>query len=78
MKLIFRYIELRVINEKKIAGMLLRKITDDIKEVRAGTMMPPDRKAFFFSAHELNVVSFARVLGLNTPILPSYGSIVRP
>ncbi|XP_043470507.1 venom acid phosphatase Acph-1-like [Leptopilina heterotoma] len=55
-------------------GMLLRKITDDIKEVRAGTMKPPDRKAFFFSAHELNVVSFARVLGLNTPILPSYGS----
>ncbi|XP_051159786.1 venom acid phosphatase Acph-1-like isoform X2 [Leptopilina boulardi] len=55
-------------------GTLLRKITDDIKEVRRGTLKPPDRKAFFFSAHELNVVSFARVLGLNTPVLPNYGS----
>lgn len=58
----------------EITGMLLRKITDDIEEVRRGTLNPTDRKAFFFSAHELNVVAFARVLGLSEPELPDYGS----
>ena len=45
-----------------------------MKNVRAKTIEPPGRKAFFFSAHELNVVALSRALGLEDPSLPAYGS----
>ncbi|XP_015606223.1 venom acid phosphatase Acph-1 [Cephus cinctus] len=57
-------------------GMLLRKVTDDIKELRTGNLRPSGRKAFFFSAHELNVATFVRTLGTDDPVLPAYGSTV--
>ena len=45
-----------------------------MKKVREGKLDPPSRKAFFFSAHELNVVALSRTLGLEDPAVPSYGS----
>ncbi|XP_033231389.1 venom acid phosphatase Acph-1-like [Belonocnema kinseyi] len=55
-------------------GLILRHITDGMKAIREGKLDPPSRKAFFFSAHELNVVALSRTLGLEDPALPSYGS----
>ncbi|XP_076618084.1 venom acid phosphatase Acph-1 [Colletes latitarsis] len=55
-------------------GLLLRKMIDDIETYKAGKLEPYDRKAFFFSAHEMNVAAVARALDLDEPIIPAYGS----
>lgn len=56
-------------------GTLLRKITDDIQEHRAGKS-PRDRKAFLFGAHEVNVAALAYALGTDEPRIPAYGSTI--
>lgn len=57
-------------------GFLIRKIVEDIKLYIAGRLKPYDRKAFFFSGHEMNVAAFARALELDEPIIPLYGSTI--
>ncbi|XP_046743489.1 venom acid phosphatase Acph-1-like [Diprion similis] len=57
-------------------GVLLKQITDDMQNFRSGRLEPRERKAFFFSAHEKNVVAMARALGTNVPQLPAYGSTI--
>ncbi|XP_046813955.1 venom acid phosphatase Acph-1-like [Vespa crabro] len=57
-------------------GMLLRRIVDDIELYQKGRLQPTDRKAFLFSAHEVNVAALARTLGTNEPLLPAYGSTI--
>lgn len=49
---------------------------EDIKLYIAGRLKPYDRKAFFFSGHEMNVAAFARALELDEPIIPLYGSTI--
>lgn len=56
--------------------MLLRKIVNDIELYQKGRLEPTDRKAFLFSAHEVNVAALARTLGTNEPLLPAYGSTI--
>lgn len=56
--------------------MLLRKITEDMTDVRDESLKPAERKAFLFAAHEVNVVALARTLGTNEPNLPPYGSTI--
>lgn len=51
-------------------------MTENMKALRAGTLHPSGRKAFLYSAHELNVAAIARSLGTNDPILPLYGSAI--
>lgn len=58
------------------AGMLLRKIVEDIQLYKTGRLEPPDRNAFLFSAHEVNVAAMAQVLGLEEPVIPAYGSTI--
>lgn len=41
---------------------------------KAGKLEPYDRKAFLFSAHEMNVAAVARALELDEPIVPAYGA----
>ncbi|XP_076163394.1 venom acid phosphatase Acph-1 [Ptiloglossa arizonensis] len=55
-------------------GLLLRKMVEDIEAYKAGKLEPYDRKAFLFSAHEMNVAAVARVLDLDEPVVPAYGS----
>ncbi|XP_017880147.1 venom acid phosphatase Acph-1-like [Ceratina calcarata] len=55
-------------------GMLIRKIVEDIKTYKVGRLEPYDRKAFLFSAHEMNVAALARALELDEPIVPAYGA----
>ncbi|XP_076643513.1 venom acid phosphatase Acph-1 [Halictus rubicundus] len=55
-------------------GMLLRKMIEDIELYKAGKLEPYDRKAFLFSAHEMNVAAVAKALGLQEPVIPAYGS----
>ncbi|XP_053597176.1 venom acid phosphatase Acph-1-like [Microplitis demolitor] len=57
-------------------GILLHEITEGMKALRDGVLQPHERKAFFYSAHELNVAAAARALGTNDPILPLYGSTI--
>ncbi|XP_043273013.1 venom acid phosphatase Acph-1-like [Venturia canescens] len=57
-------------------GMLLRKITEDIVDLGNDALKPRERKAFFFSAHEVNVAALARALGTDDPIIPAYGSTI--
>ncbi|XP_063987803.1 venom acid phosphatase Acph-1-like isoform X2 [Diachasmimorpha longicaudata] len=57
-------------------GPLLRKITENMKALRSEKLDPPTVKAFFYSAHELNVVSMARTLGTDDPVIPLYGSAI--
>ncbi|XP_015177590.1 PREDICTED: venom acid phosphatase Acph-1-like [Polistes dominula] len=57
-------------------GMLLKKIIEDIELYQKGKLTPADRKAFLFSAHEVNVAALARALGTNEPLLPAYGSTI--
>ncbi|KAG7202134.1 hypothetical protein KM043_015820 [Ampulex compressa] len=57
-------------------GTLLQKAISDIRDYQAGKLKPPDRKAFLFSAHEVNVAAFARTLGTNEPLIPAYGSAI--
>ncbi|XP_020285852.1 venom acid phosphatase Acph-1-like [Pseudomyrmex gracilis] len=56
-------------------GMMLRRIVNDIEEHQAGKALP-DRKAFLFSSHELNVAALVYALGINEVKLPAYGSTV--
>ncbi|XP_012243243.1 venom acid phosphatase Acph-1-like [Bombus impatiens] len=55
-------------------GLLIRKMVEDIKTYKAGKLEPYDRKAFLFSAHEMNVAAVARALELDEPIVPAYGA----
>ncbi|XP_076234090.1 venom acid phosphatase Acph-1 [Calliopsis andreniformis] len=55
-------------------GTLLRKIIEDIQVYKSGKLEPYDRKAFLFSAHEVNVAAVAKVLELDEPAIPAYGS----
>ncbi|XP_015116142.1 venom acid phosphatase Acph-1 [Diachasma alloeum] len=57
-------------------GPLLRKITESMRALSSERLDPPTRKAFFYSAHELNVVSMARTLGTDDPVIPLYGSAI--
>lgn len=57
------------------AGILLRKMVDDIQEHRAGKLSS-DRKASLFSCHEFNVAAVVNALGLKEPAVPSYGSAI--
>ncbi|XP_017753423.1 PREDICTED: venom acid phosphatase Acph-1-like [Eufriesea mexicana] len=57
-------------------GLLIRKMVEDIKTYIAGRLEPYDRKAFLFSAHEMNVAAVAKALGLDEPIVPAYGSTI--
>ncbi|PBC32120.1 Testicular acid phosphatase [Apis cerana cerana] len=57
-------------------GLLIRKIVEDIKLYIAGRLKPYDRKAFFFSGHEMNVAAVVRALELDEPIIPLYGSTI--
>ncbi|KAI4492993.1 hypothetical protein M0802_009763 [Mischocyttarus mexicanus] len=57
-------------------GMLLKRIIEDIELYQKGKLMPTDRKAFLFSAHEVNVAALAKTLGTNEPLLPAYGSTI--
>lgn len=43
---------------------------------KAGKLEPSDRKAFFFSAHEMNVAAVAKALELDEPVIPAYGSTI--
>lgn len=54
---------------------MVRRIVNDIEEHQAGKALP-DRKAFLFSSHELNVAALAYALGTNEPKLPAYGSTI--
>lgn len=58
------------------SGLLIRKIVEDIKLYIAGRLKPYDRKAFFFSGHEMNVAAVVRALELDEPIIPLYGSTI--
>lgn len=49
-------------------------MVEDIEAYKAGKLEPYDRKAFLFSAHETNVAAVARVLDLDEPVVPAYGS----
>ncbi|CAK9831632.1 Venom acid phosphatase Acph-1 [Anthophora retusa] len=55
-------------------GLLIRKMVEDIKTYKTGRLEPYDRKAFLFSAHEMNVAAVAKALDLDEPIVPAYGS----
>ncbi|XP_066585017.1 venom acid phosphatase Acph-1-like isoform X2 [Prorops nasuta] len=57
-------------------GILLRKIVEDMQDLRGEKLVPEGRKAFLFGAHEVNVAALARTLGTNEPSLPSYGSTI--
>ncbi|XP_046419850.1 venom acid phosphatase Acph-1-like [Neodiprion fabricii] len=57
-------------------GVLLKRITGDMQDLRRGCLKPRERKAFFYSAHENNVAAMARTLGTNVPQLPAYGSTI--
>lgn len=57
-------------------GMLLRKMVEDVQMYKAGKLEPSDRKAFFFSAHEMNVAAVAKALELDEPVIPAYGSTI--
>ncbi|XP_003700180.1 venom acid phosphatase Acph-1 [Megachile rotundata] len=57
-------------------GLLLRKMIEDIKTYQMGKLEPYDRKAFLFSAHEMNVAAVVRALGLDEPSVPAYGATV--
>ncbi|XP_011308148.1 venom acid phosphatase Acph-1 [Fopius arisanus] len=57
-------------------GPLLREITENMKALRSENLDPLNRKAFLYSAHELNVVSMARTLGTDDPVVPLYGSAI--
>lgn len=58
------------------SGLLIRKIVEDIKLYIAGRLKPYDRKAFFFSGHEMNVAAVVTALELDEPIIPLYGSTI--
>lgn len=58
------------------AGMLLRKIVEDIQSYKTGRLEPSERNAFLFSAHEVNVAAVAKVLDLDEPVIPAYGSTI--
>lgn len=47
-----------------------------MKALKDRVLQPRQRKAFFYSAHEVNVAAVARALGTNDPILPLYGSTI--
>lgn len=57
------------------AGILLRKMVDDIREHQTGKMSA-ERKAFLFGSHEVNVAAVAYALGTNEPAVPAYGSSI--
>lgn len=57
-------------------GMLLRKMTEDMIDLRDEVLQPAERKAFLFSAHEVNIAALARALGTDDPIVPAYGSTI--
>ncbi|KAH0568276.1 venom acid phosphatase Acph-1-like [Cotesia glomerata] len=57
-------------------GILLHEITEGMKALKDGVLQPQQRKAFFYSAHEVNVAAVARALGTNDPVLPLYGSTI--
>lgn len=57
-------------------GILLRKMIEDIQAYKAGKLEPYDRKAFFFSGHEMNVAAVAKALELDEPVIPAYGSTI--
>ncbi|KAK0095347.1 hypothetical protein PV326_008627 [Microctonus aethiopoides] len=57
-------------------GILLREVTENMKALRDGILEPSNRKAFLYAAHEFNVVAMSRALGLENPVIPSYGSAI--
>ncbi|XP_060531315.1 venom acid phosphatase Acph-1-like [Cylas formicarius] len=62
---------------KKISGgFLLRKILEDSRRKIDGTLTPPSRKLFIYSAHEMNVATFLGTLGIYPGDIPEYGSHV--
>ena len=56
--------------------MVLRKITEDILDLQDEVFELSQRKAFFFSSHEVNVAALARTLGTDDPVIPLYGSTI--
>ncbi|CAG9772627.1 unnamed protein product [Ceutorhynchus assimilis] len=59
-----------------IAGYFLKKLLTDTKAKINGTIEPPERKMFFYSAHEVNIA--AMLLTLNEAIfeLPPYSAFI--
>ncbi|XP_012268382.2 venom acid phosphatase Acph-1-like [Athalia rosae] len=56
-------------------GKLLRKITDDFKNVRDGTITD-GRKLYLYSAHDINVAALLSTLGIWEAHMPQYSSAV--
>ncbi|XP_012261649.2 venom acid phosphatase Acph-1-like [Athalia rosae] len=56
-------------------GMLLRKITDDFKSYRNGTL-EQGRKLYAYSAHDVNIAALLGTLGIWKPHMPQYSSAV--
>lgn len=55
---------------------MLAKFIEDMKYLVAGRLVPHERKAFFYSGHENDVVGLAYTLGTKEPRLPDYGSTI--
>ncbi|XP_018579473.1 venom acid phosphatase Acph-1-like [Anoplophora glabripennis] len=64
-------------NLRRLAtGYHLRKILDDTKAKIEGTLKPPSRKIFLYSAHESNVANFLTTLDIFEPQIPPYGCYI--
>lgn len=56
-----------------VLGVLLEKMIADMGTAAAGTIVPSSRRAFLYSAHEMNVAAMIEALGFN-PDPPYYTS----
>ena len=71
------YIKIAILSNSVIyfLGRLIRKLIKDMESVRSGSM-DKNRKLMLYGAHDLNVVSVLKALGVFYPHVPKYSSAV--